>query len=108
MQNGFVTKLQFYLADCEAFVEPIVIIPDIGGKPNAYFLDKNQTQWREDFMEWLEDDVDDGKLLSDIDSDYDYDNRSNLGDVSEELEYDEEVDDAMKEESEQDSQTAVV
>jgi hypothetical protein len=29
--------LKFYLADVEAFSAPMVVIPDIGGDPNAYF-----------------------------------------------------------------------
>ena len=52
-RQGNVTKLTFYLADVEAFVEPIAVVPDIGGPPNAYFVCKNRAKWREDFVEWL-------------------------------------------------------
>jgi hypothetical protein len=38
--GGSVTKLKFYLADVEAFSAPMVVIPDIGGDPNAYFMSK--------------------------------------------------------------------
>ena len=107
-RHGFVTKLQFYLADCEAFVAPAVVVPDIGGKPNAYFLVKNRAKWREDFMEWLEDDVGDNELLSDIDSDYDFEQRSNLGEASEELEFDEDIADESSHEPEQETDSAVV
>lgn len=51
--NGNVTKLRFFLADVEAFQDPMVVIPDIGGPPNAYFVCKNRETWRNDFVEWL-------------------------------------------------------
>jgi hypothetical protein len=44
--GGSVTKLKFYLADVEAFSAPMVVIPDIGGDPNAYFLHQNRLCWR--------------------------------------------------------------
>ena len=53
MRNGNVTKLKFYLADVEAFVEPLTVIPDIGGVPNGYFVCKNREQWRQSFIDWL-------------------------------------------------------
>lgn len=59
MENGFVTEMQFYLADVEAFVEPTVVIPDIGGPKNAYFQLKNRAAWKKNFIEWLEDDEED-------------------------------------------------
>jgi hypothetical protein len=37
---GGSVKLKFYLADVEAFSAPMVVIPDIGGDPNAYFYVK--------------------------------------------------------------------
>ena len=49
-----VTKLRYYLADVEAFVEPMVVVPDIGGKPNGYFHIKSRYLWRELFVKWLE------------------------------------------------------
>jgi hypothetical protein len=49
-----VTKLKYYLADVEAFVAPLVVVPDIGGAPNAYFLCKSRDMWRKDFEEWLD------------------------------------------------------
>ena len=48
------TQLKFYLADVEAFVAPLTVIPDIGGETNAYFMVRNRTCWREDFESWLE------------------------------------------------------
>jgi hypothetical protein len=47
--GGSVTKLKFYLADVEAFSAPMVVIPDIGGDPNAYFYVKIGYVGEEDF-----------------------------------------------------------
>ena len=54
MVNGRVTELKFYLADTEAFVGPLAVIPNIGGPANSYFRVKNRQDWKEDFEEWLE------------------------------------------------------
>ena len=52
-----VTKLMFFLADVEAIVKPLAVIPDIGGLPNAYFWVKDRESWRQDFTEFLEKDL---------------------------------------------------
>ena len=52
--NNQVEKLLFLLADIEAFVEPLAVIPDIGGRPNRYLLLRNRHLWAEDFAKWLE------------------------------------------------------
>ena len=54
-ENG-VTRLKFYLADTEAFVEPLCVVPDIGGGRTDYFVIKNRSQWKEEFESWLETD----------------------------------------------------
>ena len=51
--NGDITSLEFYLADVEAIVKPIVVIPDIGGAGNVYFLLKDCIDWKKDFIKWL-------------------------------------------------------
>ena len=53
--HGEVDDLQFYLADVEAFVEPAIVVPDIGGKKNRYLLIMNKSHWRSKFESWLED-----------------------------------------------------
>ena len=35
-----VAKFKFYLADVESILQPLTVIPDLEGKPNAYFLIK--------------------------------------------------------------------
>ena len=54
--NNKVTSLVFYLADVEAFVEPVAVVPDIGGPPNRYFAVKARAEWAADFELFLEDD----------------------------------------------------
>lgn len=54
MVNGRVTELKFYLADTDAFVAPLCVIPDIGGAVTDYFCVKNRLQWKEEFEEWLD------------------------------------------------------
>jgi hypothetical protein len=53
MRQNRVTKLRFYLANVEAFSEPVVVIPDIGGAANRYLQLKSRETWREDFAAWL-------------------------------------------------------
>ena len=53
--NGYVTKRRFYLADVEAFLEPIVVVPDIGSVPRCkYFQVKSRALWAKDFIDWVE------------------------------------------------------
>jgi hypothetical protein len=49
-----VHNLTFFLADVEAFVSPAMVVPNIGGPINSYFLVKERDEWRELFEEWLE------------------------------------------------------
>lgn len=53
MDKDRVVGLTFYLANVDDFVEPIAVIPDIGGPANAYFMLRRREQWREDFISWL-------------------------------------------------------
>jgi hypothetical protein len=88
IRNNRVTKLKFYLADVEAFVAPLVVVPDIGGEPNAYFLCKSRELWRKDFEEWLDSPhCNDEILLDESDEDSDNDNEimDENDDISDEL-----------------------
>ena len=51
--DGFVSKLKFYLADVEAFVDPCIVIPNLGGETNSYFWVQNRRKWAESFANWL-------------------------------------------------------
>ena len=51
--DGYVSELKFYLADVEAFVDPCVVIPNLGGETNSYFWVQNRSQWTESFAKWL-------------------------------------------------------
>ena len=54
MINGKTTKRQFYLADTDAFLEPLVVVPNVGCHPdNQYFEVKPRHKWAEEFEEWL-------------------------------------------------------
>ena len=45
---------KYYLANVDSFHEPVIVIPDVGGPSNAYFIVKSRSSWREDFMTWLD------------------------------------------------------
>ena len=68
MNTNRVTRLKFYLADVEAFVEPLAVVPDIGGAPNAYFLCRSRVSWADDFISWLQGPYEE-RADSDCDSD---------------------------------------
>jgi hypothetical protein len=54
MQHNRVTKLKFYLADVDAFHEPVVVIPDMDSRlPNRYLMLQNVTKSKEEFTKWL-------------------------------------------------------
>ena len=52
-EDGDVTGRVFYLAEVEAFCGSCILIPDVGGPPNAYFQVKNRSQWSGLFINWL-------------------------------------------------------
>jgi len=51
--GGCVCKLKFYLADVEAFVDPCIIIPNLGGETNSYFWVQNRRKGGKSFANWL-------------------------------------------------------
>ena len=71
LTNNRVSHLRFYLADAEAFVEPISVIPDIGGPPNNYFMVRDRDNWRQAFSAWLQTPLDINEEISDYDSETD-------------------------------------
>ena len=67
--DNSVSGLRFYMADVEAIVQAIAVIPDIGGKSNAYFMVKEHETWQTDFMDFLERPLNLAEELSDEKSD---------------------------------------
>ena len=49
-----VSHLKFCLADVEAFVKPLAVIPDLCGQANDYFVPRERASWAEMFTAWLE------------------------------------------------------
>ena len=48
---------QFYLVDVDSFMEPIIVVPDIGSVDTLrYFQVKPRRKWHLDFIDWLETD----------------------------------------------------
>ena len=66
--NGHVDDLIFYLADVEAFVEPAMVIPDVGGPQNSYLCIENRSEWSLSFEAWLEEPFDLNQLMVDSDN----------------------------------------
>ena len=69
-RNGKTLKRQFYLADVESIVSPLIVVPDIGNShgDNYYFEVTPRTKWAEDFAAWLEVD-DEEEIEEDSDTD---------------------------------------
>ena len=52
--QGKIGTRAFFLADVEAFVEPLTVYPDIGANHKArYLVVKPKNQWADDFQAWL-------------------------------------------------------
>ena len=64
MEGNRVTELRFYLADCEAFVDPAVVVPNIGGPANSYFWVARPCDWAEMFESWLEAPLEDDDYMT--------------------------------------------
>ena len=55
-KDGTIETRQFYLADCEAFLEPVTVIPDIGhANKQRYLQVVARNKWATSFEEWLVD-----------------------------------------------------
>ena len=44
----------YELADTEAFLKPVAMIPDIGGPANRFFRVLPRTEWHLPFIAWLD------------------------------------------------------
>jgi hypothetical protein len=90
--RGEVHDLQFFLADVEAFLEPAIVVPDIGGKPNSYLLVLNKSHWRGKFEEWLDAPHDEDEMdpIVPVNNDDDGNNSGDSEDENEESDEEEE------------------
>jgi hypothetical protein len=53
-EEGAVSKRRFYLADVEAFVEPITVVPNVGSSNKCmYFQVLSRKKWKDRFIDWL-------------------------------------------------------
>jgi hypothetical protein len=44
---------QFYLVDVDSFAAPVLVVPDVGGKRNAFLRMTPRSVWLHRFMSWL-------------------------------------------------------
>jgi len=51
--NGEIGR-RFYLADVEAIVDPLCVIPDVGDETLRYFVVKPRKEWSNLFIQWVE------------------------------------------------------
>ena len=101
IRGGAVTRLSFWLVDVEAFLHPITVVPDIGGKPNEYIMVKTREDWKDDFEEWLlNSDVPDVTVSDDESTDDDYDGGSSGPEDAREDEWDLEESESEEEDRE--------
>jgi len=86
MSNGKVHDLIFYLADVEAFVEPAMVVPDVGGPENSYLCIENRSEWATLFENWLDEpfNLEDLRIGSDNEEEEDIDEEDSDSDEDEE------------------------
>ena len=66
--DGCIQRRRFYLADVEAFLQPITVIPDIGNENKLRYLQvKGRHEWAATFTKWLEE----PHHLDEMDDEYD-------------------------------------
>jgi hypothetical protein len=54
-EDGEVALRKFYLVDVETFLQPIVVIPNIGAMPKCkYLLMTPKSEWAEKFVQWID------------------------------------------------------
>jgi len=54
MEDDRVKTTKFYLADADAIIEPLVVVPDINGAANSYLMLKPRAKWATEFEKWLD------------------------------------------------------
>lgn len=67
LTDNNVSNLRLFLADVEAFEEPVAVIPDLGGPPNGYFALNPRASWPDMFTEFLEIPPEENDMVDDYD-----------------------------------------
>ena len=52
-KDGNVLGRMFYLADTNAFVSPLAVVPDLGGPKNRFFVMEPRDKWVDFFEAWV-------------------------------------------------------
>ena len=97
--GGFVDDLKFYLANVEAFLEPAIVVPDVGGPKNGYFWIAARSTWPEYFTSWLDFVPPEGQEEVITDNEYEYEDGA--GEVDANIEEEEESEDEESEDGEE-------
>ena len=95
----YVTQLKFYLAPVDAFVEPAIVVPNIGGDNNAYLWIQHPSDWCGYFEKWLKDIHNNKEMRGDghLEEDDEVSVASEADDVAEDEDSDEEEADIFAE-----------
>ena len=98
-QERYVTQLKFYLAPVDAFVEPAIVVPNIGGNNNSYLWVKHPGDWSGMFEKWLKDAHNNKELRGngDLEDEDDVSVASEADDVASDEESDGETEDILDE-----------
>jgi hypothetical protein len=105
--NGSAVCYKYYLADVEGFIDTTVVIPDLGGQTNDYFVLKAREDWKDIFRKWLldgdisdeeDDDDEDTEDMQDVHGNNWDDAESKVTDNEEEVMDDEDDDESTDEE----------
>ena len=101
-KDGTIAQRKFYLADVEAFLEPVTMIPDIGHENKLRYLQvKARNKWADTFVEWLVE----PHHLDDMSDEYEEDERLQRKSRGYDSEVDEEVEAQSAEEASEEEDT---
>jgi len=100
-RERYVTQLKFYLDPVDAFVEPAIAVPKIGGKKNSYLWMYHPGDWSGQFEKWLKD-IHNNKELrgnGELEEDDEVSVASKVDDVASDEESDEEEPEVLEEDA---------
>ena len=72
--NDFVSHRNHWMADCDAIVSPVAVVPNFGPRQNGHSMINSRANWKIDFERWLdapmrEDECDESDTDGDADDD---------------------------------------